>query len=233
MNWFKNLKTGAKLLLGFGTMIVLLGMVMTIAYTAITTIRDSQQRLFEQEFVGVVDMVELRADLNRQRAQMLQMMLTTDRSKQESLVQNIHSRVKEIDHSLQELAAVYKNNGKFLLKLDELKTTLAAFRQTREGVFQQILAGKGEEAQRAVEGREVAPLREERPQRDRGDARHLREGVLERERDLVERHAGPCEPHEVLQDHLVLRRQPDLRERLRRPHRASPETTPSPIPYHP
>ena len=28
MNWFKNLKTGSKLLVGFGTMIVLLGVIM-------------------------------------------------------------------------------------------------------------------------------------------------------------------------------------------------------------
>jgi len=152
MNWLKNLKTGAKLLLGFGTMIVLLGMVMIIAYNAITTIRDSQQRLFEQEFVGVVDMVQLRAHLNRQRSQMLQMMLTTDQSKQESLVQDIKSRVKELDHSLQQLAAVYKNNAKFMVKLDDLKMTLATFRQTREGVFQQIIAGKSEEARRTIEG---------------------------------------------------------------------------------
>ena len=152
MNWFKNLKTGTKLMLGFGTMVVLLGIVITIAYTTITAIRESQQRLMEQEFVGVINMVELRANLNRQRSQMLQMILTADRAKQEALVQDILSRNKMVDDSLEQLGVVYKNNTAFLLKLDELKTTLAAFRQMREGIFQQILAGKRKDASSTIEG---------------------------------------------------------------------------------
>jgi methyl-accepting chemotaxis protein len=152
MNWFKNLKTGTKLLLGFGTMVVFLGIVIIIAYTTITAIRDSQHRLMEQELVGVINMVELRANLNRQRSHMLQMILTTDRTKQEFLVQDIRSRIRVVDDSLEQLETVYKNNTAFLLKLDELKTTLAAFRQTREVVFEQILTGKSKEVLGIIEG---------------------------------------------------------------------------------
>jgi methyl-accepting chemotaxis protein len=152
MNWFKNLKTGTKLLLGFGTMVVFLGIVIIIAYTTITAIRDSQHRLMEQELVGVINMVELRANLNRQRSHMLLMILTTDRTKQEFLVQDIRSRIRVVDDSLEQLETVYKNNTAFLLKLDELKTTLAAFRQTREVVFEQILAGKSKEVLGIIEG---------------------------------------------------------------------------------
>jgi methyl-accepting chemotaxis protein len=152
MNWFKNLKTGAKLLLGFATMVVLLGIVIIIAYNTITAIRDSQQRLMDKEFVGVINMVELRANLNRQRSQTLQMILITDRAKQELLVQDIRSRFKVVDDSLERLGAVYKNNTGLLLKLDELKTTLVAFRQTREAVFQHILAGKTKEGMSIIQG---------------------------------------------------------------------------------
>ncbi|MDO8598181.1 MAG: methyl-accepting chemotaxis protein, partial [Sulfuricaulis sp.] len=162
MVWFKNLKTGAKLMLGFGTMIIFLGATVAIAYNAITAIRDSQQRLFDQEFVGVVDLVELRADLNRQRARMLQMMLTTNRTEQEALVQDIRSRVKDIDDTLQKLAALYKENTKFQLKLDELKNTLAAFRQTREVQIKLIFDGKSDEARQSITG----------PQTDRFEKMH-------------------------------------------------------------
>ena len=92
MKWFKNLKTVLKLFLGFGVMIVLLGLVIVMAYGTITAIRDSQQRLFNEEFVGVVDLVELRADLNRQRARMFEMMDSTNRTEQETWVQDIRSR---------------------------------------------------------------------------------------------------------------------------------------------
>lgn len=128
MNWFANVKTGGKLLLGFGTMIVLLGTIVAIAYTTITAIRDSQQRLFDQEFAGVVDMAELRADLNRQRARMLEIIATTNRTEQETMVQDIRSRVSEIDAGLQTLAAIYADNTRFVATLDELKSMLAAFR---------------------------------------------------------------------------------------------------------
>ena len=152
MTWIKNLQTGTKHLLGFGTMIVLLAMVIVIAYNAITAIRDSQQRLFEQEFAGVVDMVELRADLNRQRSQMLEMTSTTNRNEIEALVRDIRSRTNEIDESLQTLAAVFRNNTRFLAKLDELKTTNAAYRQGRETQISLLLEGKSEEARQSAKG---------------------------------------------------------------------------------
>ncbi|MBI2296139.1 MAG: MCP four helix bundle domain-containing protein, partial [Betaproteobacteria bacterium] len=152
MNWFKNLQTGAKLSLGFGLMIALLALTIATAYTAITAIRDSQQRLFDQEFAGVVDLVELRADLNRQRAQTLEMTITTDRNELEALARDIRSRTKEIDDALQKLAALFKNNVRFLAKLDELKNTNAAYRQGREAQIKLILEGKIEEARQSAEG---------------------------------------------------------------------------------
>jgi len=152
MNWFTNLKTGAKLLLAFGTMIVLLGTTIAIAYSAITAIRDSQRRLFDQEFAGVLDMVELRADLNRQRARMFEMILTTNRTEQDTLVQDVRSRVKEIDETLQNLADIYANNARFLATLDELTNTLAAFRQAREAQITVIFEGKIDEARQSMTG---------------------------------------------------------------------------------
>ena len=145
MNWFKNLKTGAKLLVGFGTMIVLLGTTIAIAYNAITAIRDSQRKVFEKQFVGVMAMVELRADLNRQRALLLEMTLTTNRTEQETRAEEIRSRTRKIDESLQKLAEFYRGNAKFTLKLDELKGTLVVFRQTRETLIKLMFEGKNEE----------------------------------------------------------------------------------------
>jgi methyl-accepting chemotaxis protein len=151
MNWFMNLQTRTKLSVGFGVMIVLLVITIITAYAAITAIRDSQQRLFDQEFVGVVDMVELRADLNRQRSQMLEMTITTDRSELEALAGDIRSRTREIDDSLQGLVAIFRNNTRFLAKLDELKNTNTAYRQAREAQIRFLFEGRREEA-RQFEG---------------------------------------------------------------------------------
>ena len=53
MDWFKNMSTGGKLLVGFGTMIVLLGITIAVAYSGITSIRDTQRSLLEREFAGL------------------------------------------------------------------------------------------------------------------------------------------------------------------------------------
>lgn len=168
MAWFRNLTIGIKLLLGFGAMIVLLGVTIVVAYNAITSIRDSQQRLFDKEFIGVVDVVELRAGLNRQRVRMLEILLTNDRGRQESLVQDIQDRDQRIDQTLEELTSVYGSNTKFLLKLEELKTVLPELRQTREENIKLIFAGKVEEA-----GKTVESIQAERYEKMRGIAIEL------------------------------------------------------------
>ena len=152
MSWLENLKTTRKLMLGFGVMIILLATVMVVAFSTIATIRDAQQRLFDSEFVGVVGLVNLRADLNRQRARMLEILIETDRSKLESLAKDVQGRAKEIDRTLEQLAVGYRSDAKFLLKLDELRTILTAYRQTRGELIELVLAGKSEDARPVVEG---------------------------------------------------------------------------------
>ena len=152
MNWFKNLKTGTKLLVGFGGMTVALATIIVIAYGAITSIRDSQRQLFEREFTGVVGMSELRTDLNRQRASALDMMLTVNRGEQEALKKDIAIRVGVIDESLQKLTALYRDNATVIRKLDDLKDMLVVFRQARDAQVKLIFDGKIDEAKRSVVG---------------------------------------------------------------------------------
>ena len=152
MNWFKNLKTGAKLLVGFGGMTVALATIIVIAYGAITSIRDSQRQLFEREFTGVVGMSKLRTDLNRQRASALAMMLTINRGEQEALRKDIAIRVGVIDESLQTLIALYRDNATVTRKLDDLKDMLVVFRQARDAQIKLIFDGKIDEAKRSVAG---------------------------------------------------------------------------------
>ena len=44
MHWFLNLRTGVKLFLGFGLMLVFLALVISIAYTSIAAIQNSQRK---------------------------------------------------------------------------------------------------------------------------------------------------------------------------------------------
>ena len=75
MKWFLNLSTRAKLLLGFAAILLCMIIVVGVAYSAITQIQKTDKGLFENEFVLVQKLLELRADLNHQRADIEQMML--------------------------------------------------------------------------------------------------------------------------------------------------------------
>jgi methyl-accepting chemotaxis protein len=151
MKWFINLKTGTKLILGFGVLVVLLGMAIVTGYDAITAIRDSQRRLFEQHFSSVVDLVELRADQNRQRAQILEMILTTNQTELDNLARDIQSQVKEIDNELQRSSERHKKDAKAVLKIGELKQLLTEYRRTRDEQIHLIFEGKADEARRMAE----------------------------------------------------------------------------------
>ncbi|MCI0527984.1 MAG: methyl-accepting chemotaxis protein [Nitrospira sp.] len=155
MNWFINLSTRTKLFLSFGLMIMFLLTMLVTAYLSITAIQKSQKTLFEKDFAIAVDLLELEADLNRQQSQILQMTLTTQRSDQEVLEQDIRSRSKEIDERTQRLFERGQNDPKFLSKLEELKTPLDAYRQTREALISLIYEGKIDEARQLSLGVQV------------------------------------------------------------------------------
>jgi CHASE3 domain sensor protein len=57
MNWFVNLSTRTKLFLIFGFMVFFLLVVIAIAFNGLTTIRQSQDELFQQDFLSSIELV--------------------------------------------------------------------------------------------------------------------------------------------------------------------------------
>src|SRR6202008_573019 len=103
MSGFKNLKTRSKLLTAFGLILVLMAIAIATAYFGITRLRDSEQGLFSRDFIIVTDLIELKALLNRQRADIEQMQLTTDRAAQERIERDIRDRSDAGDSIAQRL----------------------------------------------------------------------------------------------------------------------------------
>jgi len=87
MNWFKNLKIKAKLLVAFGAII-------TLSAIAIVGVFQSNKAV-ERNFALAQTLTALEGNLNEQRATMLTMMAETDRAALKSLQQNIHSVSEE------------------------------------------------------------------------------------------------------------------------------------------
>ncbi len=153
MNWFLNLATRGKLFLSFGLLLLFLAAVIVTAYTGITAIQESQQRLYNEDFANAVDLMALRMNQNGVRAALLTMMSVTKRSDQEAWHQDLKDRVKELDEILQRLFERGRNDPMFLRRLGEEKTIREAFKQTRDTeVIPLIYAGKIEEAKKLVLG---------------------------------------------------------------------------------
>jgi methyl-accepting chemotaxis protein len=151
MQWFLNLTMRAKLLLGFGVMLVLLAAVGVIAYRGLTALQESQLRLYNENFADAVDFLDLRADQNGIRAALLTMMGATTRSEQDTWHQEVKVRSREIEEVLQGLLRRYQNDPGTLRKLEEWKTTREAFNAARDTqVIPLIHGGKVEEARKLL-----------------------------------------------------------------------------------
>ena len=148
MKWLLNLPTRTKLLIAFGLMIAFLAGVTGISYSGLTSIEDRQRQLFDVNFVVALNLAELRSDLNRQRAQLLEMMQTTSRKELESVHKDIEERSQEIETMMDGLEILFRKSGEEREKLRELQDWLGAFRETRDKeVIPMIYAGKTKEVQ--------------------------------------------------------------------------------------
>ena len=175
MNWFVNLSTRTKLFLIFGFMVFFLLVVIAIAFNGLTTIRQSQDELFQQDFLSSIELVELRSDQNRTRAQVLEMMMIKDTIKQQSLEREIREKAKEIDSGLKLVSESLKGRPQESKQFEEMVSVLAEYRKTRDEQFSLIHRGMISEAEKLA-----ANVQEERYDRIRAIAKDLGDSAIAR-----------------------------------------------------
>jgi methyl-accepting chemotaxis protein len=147
MKWFLDIPVRAKLLVGFGLIVVLLVVVTITAYIGITAIQKSQKSLYDHEFTLAVDLENLRSNQHAIRAAALTMMSLTMRSEQTARHQGIKDRSKENDESMRRLLEQVRDDPQLLRRLEEFEAIRSAFRETRETqVMPLIYARKIDEA---------------------------------------------------------------------------------------
>lgn len=153
MKWFLNLTTKSKLFFGFGLIIILLAIIIYSSYNGITTIQESQKKIYEEDFNSAVNLWKIRTDLNGIRAVVLDMMMVTKKSDQETWNQEIKDRDESIKESLQILLNRYRSESQFFQKLEELRLLYDAYKQTRDSeVIPLINSNKLEEARKILLG---------------------------------------------------------------------------------
>jgi methyl-accepting chemotaxis protein len=151
MKWFINLTTRAKLVLGFGLIWILLSVVIIIAYVSFIKIEKSEKVLYDLYFTEAVNLVELRSYQNYNRGQILEMMLTADRSEQDKIEGNLTEGMQQVDAILEGLLKLDPDH-QFQSQLKELKNIKSAYRQTRQQGISLINGGKIEEAKQLFVG---------------------------------------------------------------------------------
>jgi methyl-accepting chemotaxis protein len=143
--FINNLSTRAKLILSFGAMGLLLAVVIVAAYVSLARITQSEKKLHEVYSTEAIQLRQLQSQQNFNRAQILNMMLTTDKSQQQAIEQDIRERAQENDTIIEELLQL-SPDPEHQSALQELKSALAEYRQTRERETALIQEGKVEDA---------------------------------------------------------------------------------------
>ncbi|TAK72674.1 MAG: methyl-accepting chemotaxis protein [Betaproteobacteria bacterium] len=153
MKWFLDLTTRNKLFVCFGLIFALMAWVIATAYTGIDTIRESQDRLYQQDLANVRDLQALRVHQNQTRALMLEAQLLSKRAEQDPLLAQAAERSQQTDRIILNLLARAKNDPRQLSRLEELKSVWQAFAQTKDAeIIPLILAGKIAEARQIAVG---------------------------------------------------------------------------------
>ncbi len=153
MKWFLDLTTRGKLFAGFGLMIVLQVIAIASAYLGISEIRKSQKILYEEYFATATDLRKTEAYQNRVRADLMTMMLMTERSDQETWHQDIKDVSKHLDEISRKLSERGRKDPRLLGRIEELKTVREAFKETRDTqLIPMIYQGKIEEAKKLILG---------------------------------------------------------------------------------
>jgi len=152
MKWVLNLSTSAKLLIGFGLMIILLAILFATAYHGIVSIHEAQKKIFEAEFANVSDLKDVRFYQDRIRTLTLTMLLTQERQRLESLLDVGNEYAKKNEELMRKLFDREKDT-KHISKLKAFDEIRKAFRETREKeVMPLVFAGKNEQAKAIVTG---------------------------------------------------------------------------------
>ena len=141
-----NLSTRTKIFSVFGLMFILMAIIITTAFTGISAISESQREMVSSDFKSAQDITEIRANLNRVRAQVLEMMMSTDRARQQLLEQNIKASSAEIGRLIDEYRELNKNDQKAMAKIQDFVSVRDEYRKTREEQFSLIYKGKIDEA---------------------------------------------------------------------------------------
>ncbi|MGE5497944.1 MAG: methyl-accepting chemotaxis protein [Syntrophothermus sp.] len=146
MSWFLNLSTKVKLYLSFGIILIFTIMLFIFLSGSINKIRENQIVFASKDYVITTSAVEFRSNLNRQRAQVLEMMLQKDRKIQEDIRREIEERRDLMNDILDKLTRASKGDEFLENTVGALAKMTKQYDNGREEEIKLILTGNSNTA---------------------------------------------------------------------------------------
>lgn len=145
MESHQRLSTRAKLILGFSVILLLNVAILLTAIVSFNSIIRQNKQVARRNTV-LVSLNEIKADQNRTRALILELMLNEDRAKHSDIKKQIREKTSEISAHVGALKDFYRDSPSDLTEVDRLIRLLDSYMVNRETQFKLIDAGKTSEA---------------------------------------------------------------------------------------
>ena len=147
MSWFKDLSTRAKLFIGFGLVIFFLAAVIVAAIMNVTSMEETRDEIFYDEFTNSAEMSTLKSEINGSRVALLTMAVVESRGEKDTQRARIKEANAGIDSAFKTLYDRNRHNPEITRLLEELERNFTEYRETRDRqLIPLIYNGKKEQA---------------------------------------------------------------------------------------
>ncbi|MBI2400048.1 MAG: methyl-accepting chemotaxis protein [Deltaproteobacteria bacterium] len=147
MSWFHNFSTRAKLFMGFGLVIVLLTIIIVAAISSISSMEQTRDEIFYDEFTNSVGIFTLKSRMDSSRVALLTMVGVESRSEKDAQHAEIKKANAEIDSVFRTLYEQNRHNPDITRMLEELERNFTEYKETRDRqLIPLIYNGKKEQA---------------------------------------------------------------------------------------
>ena len=145
MNWFRNLKTSAKLMTAFGLMALALGFVGWRGITAAESLNNYINAMYEKHMLGLEDIKDAQLRVALVGRESREAILAQDRTATERSVQNVRQHFRTLDEDLAKAEkTLVTEEGKALMS--KVKTAAPQYETMVNAAAEHALAGRKTEA---------------------------------------------------------------------------------------
>jgi methyl-accepting chemotaxis protein len=159
MKWFFNLTTKAKLIVGFGIIILMIILMFLNTQNQMQLLWKNQSIEHEKNFKEVVSILRINININAIKSAVRDLIISDAVISKEALQKEIEQRIQTIQGNLTNVKKIYStwSNSDNGAKVEELTNLLNAFTQTViRDVVPRVLQDRNKEAQKIVYGIQVA-----------------------------------------------------------------------------